>query len=99
MLAQRKAEERQQKKERPQRFTATVQVFVEKHLKLDLSPEQIVGVARKESVSIVSHERIYQHIWLDKKGVEICMNTYEIRVEDTVTEGQKKISVAVLEGR
>jgi transposase, IS30 family len=67
MLAQRKAEERQQKKERPQRFTATVQVFVEKHLKLDLSPEQIVGVARKESVPIVSHERIYQHIWLDKK--------------------------------
>jgi IS30 family transposase len=47
----------------PQRFTATVQVFVKKHLGHDLSSEQIVGIACKENISIVSHGRIYQHIW------------------------------------
>lgn len=66
-LAQRKSEERQQKKERPRRFTAEVQAFVEKRLEMDLSPEQIVGAAGKEKVPMVSHERIYQHVWLDKK--------------------------------
>jgi len=66
-LAQRKSEARQQKKERPRRFTAEVQAFVEKRLEMDLSPEQIVGAAGKEKVPMVSHERIYQHVWLDKK--------------------------------
>lgn len=41
--------------------------FRRKHLEMDLSPEQVVGVARKENIPIVSHERIYQHVWLDKK--------------------------------
>lgn len=66
-LAQRKSEERQQKKERPLRFTKEAQAFVEKHLKMNLSPEQIVGAAGKENIPMVSHERIYQHVWLDKK--------------------------------
>jgi IS30 family transposase len=34
---------------------------------MDFSPEQIVGVARKENIPIVFHKRIYQYIWLDKK--------------------------------
>jgi transposase, IS30 family len=63
-FAQRKFGECQQKKERPRRFTTAVQVFVEKHLEMDLCPEQIAGTARKENVLMVSHERIYQHVWL-----------------------------------
>ena len=66
-LAQRKADDRQQKKVRPRLFTSEDQAFVEKHLEMDLSPEQIVGVARREGASVVSHERIYQHVWQDKK--------------------------------
>lgn len=38
-----------------------------KYLEMDLSQEQIVGVARKKVAFIVSHERIYQHVWQDKK--------------------------------
>lgn len=66
-LAQRKADDRQQNKKRHCRFTAEVQAFVERHLEQDLSPEQIVGVARKAGTSLVSPERIYQHVWQDKK--------------------------------
>jgi len=36
-------------------------------IKEDYSPEQIVGVARLEGINCVSHERIYQHLWHDKK--------------------------------
>ena len=33
-----------------------------------LSPEQIIGRAKKEGKACVSHERIYQYVWLDKKN-------------------------------
>ena len=36
-------------------------------LLLKYSPEQIVGIAKKEGLPCVSHERIYQHIWSDKR--------------------------------
>ncbi|MEE9373973.1 MAG: hypothetical protein V3V00_13060 [Saprospiraceae bacterium] len=34
----------------------------------DYSPEQIVGRAKLENTQCVSHERIYQFIWEDKKA-------------------------------
>ncbi len=40
---------------------------MESKIKDDLSPEQIVGTAKKEGIPCVSHERIYQHLWNDKK--------------------------------
>ena len=36
-------------------------------LKEDYSPEQIAGYCKKENIECVSHERIYQHIWANKK--------------------------------
>lgn len=33
----------------------------------DFSPEQIVGCCRLEGLGCVSHERIYQHVWADKR--------------------------------
>ena len=39
---------------------------IETMLQQDWSPEQISGVLKKEGIKI-SHERIYQHIWADKK--------------------------------
>ena len=33
---------------------------------MDYSPEQIVGVCRKQGIKMVSHETIYQYIWWDK---------------------------------
>lgn len=64
-LACRKAAERQQQKRTL--FVREVQEFVEERLLLKYSPEQIVGFAEKEGLPCVSHERIYQHVWSDKK--------------------------------
>lgn len=40
---------------------------IEVMLYQDWSPEQISGVLKKEGINI-SHERIYQYIWADKKS-------------------------------
>jgi IS30 family transposase len=55
--------------EKPKRFLLTddMKTYISGKLRKKLSPEQIVGSAKREAVSIVSHERIYQHIWADKK--------------------------------
>jgi IS30 family transposase len=49
------------------RFTAAIRAKVERQLTQKLSPEQIVGVAVRAGRDMVSHERIYQHIWQNKK--------------------------------
>lgn len=66
-LAQRKYEKRLQQKPKHKRFTPPVQAYVESCLQEQFSPEQIVAVAQQQGQVCVSHERIYQHIWQDKK--------------------------------
>lgn len=66
-LAGRKSARRKKDKPKAVRFTAAMRSEVERQLARKLSPEQIVGVARREGRDMVSHERIYQHIWQDKK--------------------------------
>lgn len=66
-LAQRKYEKRQKEKPKKIYFTAKVRENVEALLKEDYSPEQIVGTLKKQGKETVSVERIYQHIWADKK--------------------------------
>ena len=66
-LAHRKYAQRQKKKPKKKRFTLRIQSHVETLLKEDYSPEQIVGISIKEGIDCVSHERIYQHVWKDKK--------------------------------
>lgn len=66
-LAGRKSAKRKKEKPKAVRFTAAMRAEVERQLARKLSPEQIVGVARREGRDMVSHERIYQHIWQDKK--------------------------------
>lgn len=66
-LAERKYEKRRDSKPKKVYFTAEIQEMVEDKLAKKYSPEQIVGVAKKEGVAWVSHERIYQHIWKDKR--------------------------------
>jgi len=41
--------------------------FVEAGLRQDWSPEQIHGVMRLKGLVPVSHERIYQHVYADKR--------------------------------
>lgn len=66
-LAQRKYESRQQSKPRKEYFTEPIRHYVEEKLEQKFSPEQIVGEAKKLGKSCVSAERIYQHVWKDKK--------------------------------
>jgi len=67
-LAHRKYTLRQKEKKKHKKFTFQMQYEVEELLREDFSPEQIVGVLKKEGKQIVSAERIYQHIWADKKN-------------------------------
>jgi IS30 family transposase len=57
---QRRFESRKRK-----RFTPELQMTIERHLREDLSPEQITGSMRRQGEETVSHERIYQHIYSD----------------------------------
>lgn len=41
---------------------------VEQRLRLDWSPEQISGLLKREGKDCVSHERIYQHVYADKRS-------------------------------
>ena len=67
-LAQRKREERQKAKPKKKRFTAAIKEYVKGKLENDFSPEQIVGEAKRQGVDCVCAERIYQHVWADKKS-------------------------------
>lgn len=67
-LANRKYISRQKDKPKQKRFTTEMKRYVENLLKEDYSPEQITGVSKSQQIDCVSHERIYQHIWLDKKN-------------------------------
>jgi len=66
-LAHRRCEKRHSDKKKRRGFTTEIQAYVTFWLKKDYSPEQIVGVAKKEGIACVSIERIYQFIWDDKK--------------------------------
>lgn len=66
-LAQRKYRQRLEQKPKHIRFNEDVKHYVDKGIEDDMSPEQIVGIAKKAGALCVSHERIYQYIWAEKK--------------------------------
>lgn len=66
-LADSKYAKRQKGKGKRCCFTADIETYVVEKLGKKLSPAQIVGAAKKEGRACVSHERIYQHIWSDKR--------------------------------
>lgn len=66
-LADKKTKTRHQVKPKKIRLTEPVIEYVHEKIKLDYSPEQIVGVAKDAKIDCVSIETIYNHIWSDKK--------------------------------
>lgn len=66
-LAQRKCRQRQQDKPQHRLFTSDVRQYVDDRLEEKYSPEQITGRAALEGIKCVSHERIYQYVWRNKK--------------------------------
>ena len=67
-LANRKYVARQKSKPKHIRFTSQIQQETEALIEQDYSPEQVVGFLKSEAKQTVSVERIYQHIWADKKA-------------------------------
>lgn len=67
-LASRKCRKRHSEKSKNQCFSLDKKHQVCELIREDLSPEQIVGKLKKESVFCVSHETIYKLIWEDKKN-------------------------------
>ena len=67
-LAQRKCNERHRKKAKKIKLDEPMKQLIDEQLGKKFSPEQIVGLAKTKGVSCVSHERIYQYIWADKKA-------------------------------
>ena len=67
-LAHRKYQKRQKEKPKKKHFTPLIQQETETLLRADYSPEQIVGTLKKQGRDTVSIERIYQHIWKEKKN-------------------------------
>jgi IS30 family transposase len=65
--AHRLAQERR-KKSRNTKMTAPVIAHVEAKIAEDWSPEQISGTMQEAVGVRVSHERIYQHLWQDKRA-------------------------------
>ena len=66
-LAHKKAIERHKIKPKKIYFTEEIKDHIEDLLLKGYSPEQIEGRSKLENVNCVSKERIYQHIWRDKK--------------------------------
>jgi IS30 family transposase len=66
--AHRKATTRKQDAVRAVKMTDSMVALIEEKLCQKWSPEQISGWLQEEQEESLSHERIYQHIWEDKKA-------------------------------
>jgi len=47
-------------------MTPSLIAEIEIRIKLDWSPEQVLGQLKDEQGVMISHERIYQHVWTNK---------------------------------
>lgn len=89
-LAQRKADSRHKEKRKYRTFTPGVREWVISWLKKDYSPEQIKGLALKHNIACVSHESIYQLVWLDKKKGGFLYKHLRTRGKKYQKRGAKK---------
>lgn len=59
---------KRRKDKKSYKFNENIKISIENLLTKQYSPEQIVGVLKKENKKTMSHEWIYQHIYQDKKN-------------------------------
>lgn len=65
--AQMLCQERKERFNRPRKFNTTIKQFVDQKITIEQwSPEQITGHCKSNNIDMVSHERIYQYVRLDK---------------------------------
>ena len=62
------SQRRKEASDKPRKMTPDlVELIEEKLTQEQWSPDQISGRLAKDGVAFISHERIYQHVWKDKK--------------------------------
>jgi IS30 family transposase len=66
--AQNKASRRKRNAAKAIKMTAEVIVLVNEQIRFDLSPEQVSGCLKARHGIHISHERIYQYIWADRRN-------------------------------
>jgi IS30 family transposase len=66
VFAVEKASGRRRRSRRNRRYTPEHFAVIERLLREDFSPQQVVGRLRLEGVRVMSHETIYLHIWADR---------------------------------
>src|ERR1700759_39447 len=65
--AQHLADSRRKATENATRISADTWQQVEADLRKDWSPEQVSGTLKRQGQAAPSHERIYQHVYADKR--------------------------------
>jgi len=98
-MAQRKYDKRKKGKTRKRSLTDEIVANIESRLKDDLSPEQIVGEAKKEGIACVSHETIYKHIWANKKDGGTLYTHLRNQGKRYRKRGSKKDTRGIITGR
>ena len=98
-LAQRKAIQRQKEKPKKIYFTQEMKVHVDSLIRKDYSPEQIVGFSDLNEIDCVSHERIYQYIWEDKKKLGSLYNHLRRKGRKNRKRGNSKDCRGIIKNR
>lgn len=99
-LAQRKSAARKKAKPHATVFTDKMKEYVSGLLRQKYSPEQIVGISRKDGVACVSHETIYLWIWARKKAKAGDLHTHlRHRGRHYRKRGSAKDSRGIIPGR
>jgi len=98
-LAHDKATKRHQTKVKKISFSAEIKNYVEKRIRQDYSPEQIVGRSKIEGIECVSIETIYQHVWADKKAGGNLHKHLRRKGKKYRKRGSSKDSRGILVGR
>jgi len=85
------SQRRKEASDKPRKMTPDLVELVEEKLTQEQwSPDQISGRLAKDGVAFISHERIYQHVWKDKKDGVSCIFTCVTAAKDT-TSGRARI--------
>ena len=78
------SQRRQEASDKPRKMTPDlVELIEEKLTQEQWSPDQISGRLAKDGVALISHERIYQHVWKDKKDGARCIFTCVTAAKNT----------------
>ena len=66
---QKATQRRKEASDKPRKMTPDLVELIEQKLTQEQwSPDQISGRLANDGVAFISHERIYQHVWKDKKA-------------------------------